>query len=255
MNLLVDTSVFCGHWPFRSVGGATPAELKALLSASGVTQAWVAPLEGLFYWDSMEANEALAEALQGDPFFLPVAWINVSLPTWRKDARESLERLHGRAFKLAPNYHQYELSDLRVLELAGLAREANVPVCVQLRMQDERGHHPLVKVPGVPAEAVATLAGKAIATRFLACGAYLKELKALRSAANVWAELSFAEWELALRKALEAFPVERMVFGSHSPLHYTGAEAAKLDVSAEDIPPEQVAAVRELNAKALLTGK
>jgi len=72
--------------------------------------------------------------------------------------------------------------------------------------------------------------------------------------ANVWVELSLVESGRALSGALEAMGPERVVFGSHSPLMYFEAVAAKLDVDPADVPPEVVDAVRSHNASALLSG-
>jgi hypothetical protein len=252
MTGLIDTSVFSGSWPFRALRGRTPAALKAHLEPLGVSQAWVASAEAILFPDPMQANEPLAEAVAGDGFFLPVAIIDPTLATARRDARTCLERLGFGALKLAPNYHQYALADARVEELVTLACQRDVPVCVQLRMMDERSHHPLMKVPGVPVEEVVALARKHPEARLLVCGAYGQQLRLLRDAANVWAETSFVESGQALAGALEALGPDRLVFGSHSPLFYFEAEAAKLDVAAEDVPPAALQGVRSTNAQALL---
>jgi len=129
-----------------------------------------------------------------------------------------------------------------------------VPVCIQLRMMDERSHHPLMKVPPVPPDEVASFAGRHPDVRFLACGAYGHNLKSLSHAANVWAEISLVESGQALKSAVEALGPERVVFGSQTPLLYFEAVAAKLDVDPIDVPPAVVDAVREANALALLGG-
>lgn len=248
MSGLVDTSVFCGAWPFRRLDHAEPAELKARLSASVVTEAWVAPFEGVFYQDPMTANEALAEKIHGDRFFVQAAVIDVSLPAWRKDAETCLSNLGCGVFKLFPNYHRYVLNLPSTAELAELAAKAGVPVCVQLRMQDERGHHPLVKVPGVSAQDLIELAKRCPRTRFLACAGYLADLKALRGVGNIWAEPSFVESENSLKSAVNAFGPERLVFASQSPLYYFDAEAAKLDADENDVSQQVLEAVRSRNA-------
>jgi len=252
MDRIVDTSVFCGYWPFRALPLRTPGELKLHLARRGVTRAWVSPAEAILYPDPMEANEPLFTAIAGDDFFLPVGMINVTLATWRRDAGDCLVRWGCRALKLAPNYHQYELASACVDELVELASEAGAPVCIQLRMMDERAHHPLMKVPGVSAADIAALAARHRGARFLACGAYQTDLNALREAPNVWVEISFVESGQALRSAVEVVGWQRLVFGSHSPFFYFEAAAAKLDVDPSDIPPEQLEAIRNSNASALL---
>ena len=252
MNRFVDTSVFCGYWPFRCLQHRTPETLKAHLRQGGVCQAWVAAAEAVLYPDPMQANEPLFEAIDGDPFFVPVAVIDVTLGTWRRDARQCLDRWGCRALKLVPNYHQVDLGDPRVAELVATAGEADVPVCIQLRMMDERSHHSLMRVPGVAADDVVALARQRPDVRFLACGAYLGDLATLAEAPNVWAEISLVESGQALASAVAAMGSERLVFASHSPFLYFDAVAAKLDVDPADVPPEQIARIRERNAATLL---
>ena len=254
MNTIIDTSVFCGYWPFRSLSIRTPEALKAFLQGHGVGQAWVAATEAVLYPDPMQGNEPLLEAVAGDDFFVPVAVIDVTLATWRRDALTCLERWGCRAFKLLPNYHQYDLSHPRVADLVDLAENAQVPVCIQVRMMDERGHHPLTKVPGVPLEQLIPLARRHLDARFLVCGVYYRELASLADATNVWAEISLVERERPLKIAVDTLGPERVVFGSHSPFIYFEAVAAKLNPEPGDVAPEVVQAVRADNAVALLDG-
>jgi uncharacterized protein len=249
---MIDTSVFCGHWPFRRLPAHAPDELKTMLAAAGVTQAWVAPLEGVFFYDPMDANEELSSEIRGSDFFIQCAVINPSLPTFHRDTLAALDDLHCRAIKIFPNYHGYAVKDPRVRELAAIAEEANIPVCIQMRVQDERAHHPLVKVGGVSAEEIVEIAKACPKTRFLACAPYLGELKALAPAENLWAELSFVENGESLRTALSSFPHTRLVFGSHSPLHYFAAGAAKLNAEMALAAAEQIRAIATTNAEQLL---
>ncbi len=250
---VVDTSVFVGTWPFRCLPHRTVPALKAYLTARGVLQAWVAPVEAILYPDPMQANEPLLAEVAGDPFWVPVAVLDPTLPTWREDALACLGR-GARAFKLTPNYHGYRLTDPVATEVAALAAETGALLCVQLRVMDERAHHPLMKVPGVPAADVVALAASYPQVRFLACGAYFAELRALRPAANVWAELSFVETGNTLRAAVTELGAERVVFGSHSPFFYFEAVAAKLVADPADVSPEVVEMVGRGNAAGMLGG-
>lgn len=251
MSALIDTSVFCGGWPFRRLHDATPGELKPRLQALGVTEAWIAPFEGMLYQDPMQANEVLAKTLNRDPFFVQAGVVDVSQATWRQDARACIKDLSCGILKLFPQYHRYALNDPRVDQLCGWAADEGIAVCMQLRMQDERGQHPLVKVPGVPSEELAALALRCPRTKFLACAGYLRDLKILREHNNVWAETSYVETGNALKDAVDAMGGERLVFGSHSPLFYAGASAAKLNVDAKDVSGAVLQAVSSGNAAAL----
>ncbi len=249
---LIDTSAFCGHWPFRRAQARSAAELKTLLTNGGVTRAWVSPLESVFYNDPMDANEELNSDIRGDEFFVQCGVINVTLASFHRDTLASMDDLNCHAIKIFPNYHGFDLSDPRVTELAEMTAEEGLPLCVQMRMQDERAHHPLVKVPGVPPLSVVALASANPKSRVLACAAYLSELKTLAGAPNIWCETSFAENGETLKNALGAVSPNRLVFGSHSPLHYLPAGVAKLNAEMAGATAEQVAAVAAGNAVELL---
>lgn len=251
---LVDVTVFAGSWPFRAHVERTPQELKAYLTARGVAQAWLTSASAILYPDPMLGNERLFADGDDDPFFIKVAVIDVTLATWERDLAACLTRWGCRAVKLFPNYHGYTLEDATVLRLVEVCGERNVPVCIQVRMMDERGHHPLMKVPAVPVDQIVALAQRATKTRFLACGAYQAELKRLRVAENVWADLSFVESAHALRAAVDVLGPMRLVFGSHTPLHSFAAGAAKLDASPGDVEPESLRRIQTDNARTLLTG-
>lgn len=252
MNPVTDTSVFCGYWPFRCLSVRTPEALKASLQGHGVSRAWVSACEAVLYPDPMLGNEALFTAIAGDPFFLPVAIIDPTLATWERDTRTCLGRDECGALKLTPNYHGYELATPCLADLARLAREADVPLCVQVRMMDERSHHPLMKVPRVSCQEIASLASRHPSTRFLVCGAYRGELGALRGCANVWCEISMVEAERSLWQVIETLGPERVVYGSHSPLLTGAAALAKLDVDPVDVSLAVVQAVGSENSARLL---
>lgn len=252
MKPIIDASVFCGCWPFRPTALRTPWELKGRLESNGVRRAWVSTAEAILAPDPMQANEALFSAVGRDEFFVRVGAVNPTLATWRRDASACIEDWGCRAFKLFPSYHEYGLSDARVDGLVELAREAGVPVCIQVAMMDRRSQHPLVIVEPVPPADIVSLAGRHPGARFLACGAFTGDLNKLGEAPNVWAEISLVESEQALRNAVGAMGPERVVFGSHSPFQYFQAMTAKLDVAPEDVDPGVVDAVRESNAEALL---
>jgi hypothetical protein len=252
---LIDTSVFCGHWPFRKLALQAPAELKAHLSKFNVQQAWISAFETVLHADPMDSNEALAASVAQDPFFAPVPVINVTLATWKRDLQTCLENWKCRIIKLIPNYHQYELTDPRVAELLSITESAGVPVCVQLRMQDERGHHLLVKVPAVNVANLTALTARHPRNRFLACGAYLKEPQTFRESKNIWAEISFAESGQSINGAIKSMDPRRIVFGSHSPLYYFEAQVKKLDVDEAEATQDQLKKIAQTNAVELLKGK
>jgi predicted TIM-barrel fold metal-dependent hydrolase len=248
---MIDTSAFLGRWPFRFLPQQPLSVRQRPWKRSGMTQVWVSPLESVFLTDPMPCNEALAKTVRTSRFFIFVAGLNPSLATWRRDAEYCVARLRARALKLWPNYHDYSLHQPRVGELARWAQEHDVPLCIQLRMQDERNHPAICVVPGVSAASLAQLAKQHPGTRFLACGVYKNELAALAVASNVWVELSFLESGNTLSDAIQTFDFRRLVFGSHAPLHCLQG-SAKVPDDSDDVPAAALTAVRTGNARQLL---
>jgi uncharacterized protein len=179
--------------------------------------------------------------------------LNLTLNTWRRDLEDCVKRFGVHAVKLTPNNHQLELADRRADELCDFAAEKKLNVCVQMRMMDERTHHPLMKVPAVPAAELAALAARHPCTQFVACGIYNGELVKIRDASNVTVEISMVESGQSLINALPNTGPERLVFGSHSPLLYFESALAKLNVDPQFVPGAQIAAIASGNARRLLS--
>ena len=239
-----DASAFVGNWPFVDTAECTLERVKADLREAGLSGAAFSPAEAVLHPEPMAANERLfaAAAAGGDAFrvvLVPV--INPSLATWREHLQACL--VHGgervRGVKILPNYHVYSLSETFVGELARELAGRGLTLCIQMRMYDERSHHPLMKVPGVAAAEIARLAGEHPGLKILACGAYMRELGEFRTAPNLYAEMSFAESGRTLEAALEALPAERLLLGTHAPLHYPLAGVVK--AQSDEVP----AVVRE----------
>jgi hypothetical protein len=245
---MYDASAFVGPWPFSSGIAETPGEVVAGLARAGIAAAALSPAGAVLAPEPMAANRALLAALRRDESglsLLAVPIIDLRQPLWREHLAECVA-LGGdlvRAIKLVPNYHQYDLDDPVVTEGIVEVSRRRLGLAIQLRMADERAHHPLMKVPGVPVSAVAALAAAHPALPLLVCGAYMSELPALRAVPNVMVELSFVESGYLLRAALGHLGPERLLLGTHAPLHYPAAAVAKL---ASDTLP---AATHELLAR------
>lgn len=251
MQSLIDTSVFIGHWPFQPLQFHSCAQLKQHLTDYGVTQAWVANADAVLFPDPMYGNETLFTELQSDPFFIPVVIINPTLATWRADLQHCIAQ-GARAVKILPNYHQYTLDQPVVSELVEIAQAAGLPICVQMRITDERAHHPLMKVPCVPTAALVALAKQHPQARFLACAIFHADLPRLVGVTNVWAELSHVESKETLVTALQVIGEDHLVFGSHSPFLYFKAVQAKLVCSPGTVRTQTLDKVMYINAQTLL---
>ena len=142
-----------------------------------------------------------------------------------------MERLAIKAVKLIPNYHAYSLLDDRVLSFCTLAAERGIPVLVQMRVEDERSHYELLKVPGVSVDDIAALAGRIPPLAIVALCPYLGEAVRLAAVSNVFVDISFVETLDTLCSLCAVIPVSKILFGSHVPWLYPRAAMAKLRLS------------------------
>jgi hypothetical protein len=247
-----------GRWPFRALRTDALPDLESLLVQNGITGAVVASLDAVLCPDPMVRNEPLLReiARRGPGFdWIATAVIDPTLGGWEKMAGACLA-LGARCLKLVPTYHLYPLTDAGLARTDGLgvpwvrqaardglaavdrlcrlAAARQVPVALQVRLEDERAHHPLMRVPGLPAQEVAALAQRHPDGRFVVCGATNAELPPLR-ARNIWVEISFVESEDTLAGALAHVAPDRLLLGTHAPFFYPAVGVAKVvaaDVSA-----------------------
>jgi predicted TIM-barrel fold metal-dependent hydrolase len=246
-----DASVFTGPWPFATGEHESLPALVTILQKVGITAAAVSPARAILAPEPEAHNAALAQALDdlgGVPVaFVPVPVIDPSSPIWR-DHLATCRALFGdalRAVKIVPNYQSVDLHDPCAVALAHELARQGLTLCIQMRMADERAHHPLMKVLGVEPAAILALAARAPELPILACGPYLAELPALAPAPNIHAELSFVESGFLLRGALAALGSDRLLLGTHAPLHYPAAGVAKL--TSDELSPDDLARIGRAN--------
>jgi uncharacterized protein len=239
-----DASAFLGQWPFTSAPAFSAARLRRRYRECGIDEAAVSPMAAVLQPEPMTANLALFDTLRetaGDGASLrPVPIINPSLRSWDEDLTRCLALSPERpaAVRVVPNYHGYSLGEGAVDQLAETCRECRLVLCVQVRMEDERSHHPSMPVPGVGPGEVRDLATRHESLPILVCGAYQRELEAYAGCTNVVAELSFVESGRLLVDAMAALGPHRLAMGTHAPLHVIEAGVAKvrsddLDAGAE----------------------
>ena len=246
--MIFDANVWLGDWPFGRLGISDPRALSDRLKAAGIDRALVSPCEGLFYRNPDEANELLLSRLEGVEELLPAPVVDPSLPGTKEDMTRYAAR-GVRAFRLLPGYHGYDLDHADTG--AFLESFPEHLAILQIRVEDERSQHPLCMVPPVPVERILRLASLYPQRRFLVSGASMAEAGLLgRSAPNTLLELSYAESLNTLARLIEIMSVDRVVFGSHTPLFYPLAAVAKL--SDPEVTEDQRARIESSTLRGLL---
>jgi len=234
---VIDASCWWGQWPFSIMEQVSLAGTARRLREAGVKHALISPIRAVLAPDAATCNrDLLAEvrnldaSMPEDFRFSLVPVVNPALPGWRVQLNDLLDDAGPlvAGVKIIPNYHQFDLGDGRVSELARMCQARNLPLCIQVRVQDERSHHPLLKVPGVDIQSILSLATTHPGTRMLVCGAYNAELPRLATAPNIHVEISFVESIDTLAVAIASFDAKRLLFATNVPVHDPAPSVAKL---------------------------
>jgi predicted TIM-barrel fold metal-dependent hydrolase len=252
---VADVNVWLGHWPFQRFRMESAAVLSRHLEAEGIGRALVSAPEAAFLPDCAEANAMLERRLKGSAKLLPVPVVNPALENWREVLRRGLDA-RAPAVRLLPGYHCYAIDDARSLTLLEeVARDGSRAVLVQMRMDDERAHHPLCKIPPVDCAALIQVARRLPGLSIVAlCGYFAEAVRLLAETRNVSVDLAYVERLGTVASLLEASSSahraeERILFGSHTPFLYTRAAALKLE--AADVTPAVRQAIASANARRL----
>ncbi len=248
---IIDVNVSLGHWPFQRFAIRSAGALERRLRREGVSTAYVSAIEAVLHPDPDPCDEELARQLKGRRALRLVKTVNCALGGAADGLDGWIARHRLRAIKLLPSYHLYDLAEKPVAAVMKIARRRRLSVMVQMRLEDERAHYPLMKVPPVRVADVTRLAKAFPRVPVIALCAYLPEARGLTALArNVHVDLSFLETLDALASALADIPARQVLFGSHTPFLYTRSAAMKL--AGADVPAAARRAVAADNARRLL---
>lgn len=232
---MIDVNASLGQWPFRRVSGdESAASLVARLRRVGVTSAWVSSYEGLLHRDIAAVNERLAGACRGQPL-VPFGVVNPSLPDWQDDIRRCREVWNMPGIRVFPNYHGYSLNSPLFAELVSLCDRHGLIVQLAAKMEDERTHHPLVKVPPVDLTPLQDVLAASPKVRVILLNAMAvirgEALAQLVESRQVWVETATLEGAAGIEGILKSIPANRLLLGTHAPLFLPESAIGKLDES------------------------
>lgn len=252
---MTDLNCDCGPFAFREHAVTTAAELREALRALGITRAVVGSAAAITYASPHPANERLAAELAAlaDPALVPAAVLNPHYPGAPADLQRCAD-LGFRALKLYPTYHAYDVTSHETLRLMEEAGERGWPVLLNVRVEDERHHHPLMQVAPLPMEAAITAARNVPGVKIVLCSGNNGEIaRFLGEVArdDVYAELSWIKGPLnATEDLVEKVGSRQLLFGSHLP--FSMAQTALAKVREAFISDEQKADLLWRNAEGVL---
>jgi predicted TIM-barrel fold metal-dependent hydrolase len=253
--VIIDTNVHVGVWPFRRPPWVETADVVKKLRSVGITEAWAGHLDGMLHKDMAGVNSRLAEDCKRFPgLLIPFGSVNPRLPDWEEDLRRCHEGHRMPGIRLHPNYHGYRLDDPAFARLLQGAAERRLVVQIAVRMEDERTHHPLMKVPAVDLNPLSATIARSPNVRLQILNAAFNPRDeaplVLARTGKVWFDFANVESVGGLAKMLQRLGPEHIVFGSHFPLFYLESALNKIRESA--IKDDEQAGIQHVNARALL---
>ncbi|MBA2457659.1 MAG: amidohydrolase family protein [Gemmatimonadales bacterium] len=233
----IDVNAFLGAYPFRRVPGTSPEALLAAMERTGVDEAWVTHLPGIFWRDPHEGNAWLFQAGARHRRLRPVPAIQPEIAGWNEVLRAA-GSARAPAVRSDPTFYGIAPSGSAMRELAAACAAAGMPLMLAVRLEDGRQRHPNDAAGELPAAAVRTLIRSHPALRLLVTHAdrpFIEEVhfgSTPEEARRLWWDISWV-WgppEDHLQSLLETVGADRFVFGTGQPLRLPENGVAKLDL-------------------------
>jgi len=248
--MILDTNVWSGHWHKKKFDTDTPKKIHRHIQDSGISMAMVSSTDAVFCSDPEIWNKELMRRLKKYPLFIPVPVFKPTLANWEKVINQ-YSSLPVRVLRLLPNYHGYSLISKELEPVFQLCSERNFVIFIQMRIEDEREHHPMAKVPPVKVDEVIKISKRFPDISFVSLSSYFSEAVNICSKTeNVYVDISFVERMDTVKSLLEKVPASRVLFGSHTPFFYT--KAALMRVEYAEIRQERKELILFKNACKLL---
>jgi len=249
--VIIDVNAWTGPWPALVNVPYDAASVRSSLLEYGVERVFMAPLAAAWNANPHLCNPVVYEAADEYDDISPVPVIDPTLPTWPEELKKAAGHAAVRMIKLLPGYGGYDLAAAD--ELLEAARRASLVVMTQVRIDDPRRHHPLARVPDVPARDVVEAAKRHPELKLVIGGAsttVLRDFKAqIRDLPGLYADTSQADGVDGVRMILDEGLGGKLLFGSHAPVFMPAAAVARI---VNDLSDVAARAVLEDNAAKLM---
>ena len=260
--MIIDFFAGIGDWSFRKLKHRTADKMVDLLKKEGIDKAVIYSIYSILAKDCMEGNLEISEAASQYPeIIIPYAVINPAFPGWKRDFETCFDGMGFKGLRLFPTYHGYDFEDSCFSEIMAATEKKKIPVVLSVRIEDERQHHWLMKVPPLNIKSVAKVISDFPKIPFIISGASYSELlneKEILLQNNNWffdiARMqgrndNQGAVEVVVR-AINDFGAERMLFGSNAPFQYV--KSSLLKVQNASICEKEKLLILSENARKLL---
>ena len=254
--MIIDFFTGIGSWPFRVLKYAAANQLTGSLTREGIDRAVAYPITSIIAKDCMDGNREVAEAAKAYPsLIIPFACINPAFPGWESDFASCFEEMGFKGLRLFPTYHGYNLEDNCFSEIISATGGKHIPVVLAVRVEDERQHHWLMKVPPLNIRAAVGAIGKYPDVTFILSGASYPELLSVKELLRQYDNWFFDIGRMQGRhdnpgpvevvvRAVDDFGADRILYGSNAPFQYVKSSLLKV----------QHASISESDRELILSG-
>jgi len=225
--VIFDVNAWYGRWPFQQLNVDTPALLKKKLIKAGITSCALSSTDAVLVSDPDIWNTRLFSEVRGDSFFLPVPVFNPCLFSWER-MLEEYQKCGVRAVRFLPGYHSYTLSDIRSIRAVERVYALGMLPLIQIRLEDERSQHLLMKVSPPSVDEVIAFAKRIEAVIVVLAASFFDACRIGIETKNVFVDISYCERMNLLASMVRSIPVSRILFGSHAAFFYPESAVLKL---------------------------
>jgi predicted TIM-barrel fold metal-dependent hydrolase len=248
-----DVNAFLGSYPYRRVPGTSPESLLEAMDRTGIDEAWVSHLPGIFWRDPAAGNAWLVETTRAHPRLRPVLAVHPEMEAWEAVLRAAAE-VGAPAVRCDPTYYGIGPAGPSMRALAGACGRAGLALMLAVRLEDGRQRHPHDHAAELPAAAVRALIRADASARLVVTHAdrpFIEEVhfgSTPEEARRLWWDISWI-WgppEDHFETLLQTVGPERFLFGTGQPLRIPENGVAKLDLL--DLDPADREAIESGNA-------
>jgi predicted TIM-barrel fold metal-dependent hydrolase len=248
-----DVNAFLGSYPYRRVPGTSPEALLEAMDRTGIDEAWVSHLPGIFWRDPAAGNAWLVETTREHPRLRPVLAVHPEMGAWEAVLRAAAE-VGAPAVRCDPTYYGIGPAGPSMRALVGACGRAGLALMLAVRLEDGRQRHPHDHAAELPAAAVRALIRADASVRLVVTHAdrpFIEEVhfgSTPEEARRLWWDISWI-WgppEDHFETLLQTVGAERFLFGTGQPLRIPENGVAKLDLL--DLDPADREAIESGNA-------
>lgn len=216
-----DINCMIGHWPFRKLRHNKPEDILKTHKLNGITGGCVSSLDSILYNDPYEGDEDIKKDVK-DMGYIHIQSVNPILSFTLDDIKRGVELLGTKGVKIYPCYHQYDFTIPELEPVCQYLKEQNIPLYVQLRMEDYRGDYVMLQKQ-MGTKDIQTLLQKYPDNKIVLLTPRLNEIMALapmvKDMDNVLFDTSgLKDGLFAVESVVEAIGPDKLAFGSLYPL-------------------------------------